>query len=176
MTRGSVVYVCHAQRIEHRRSPIRYPIFILITRVFNGDNTVGRTATSSDIIESDSVQRAPVVQGFGVSRQVCPLTMAANSTSRPLLSQPGRSRYGQRAKRPDLFDGLARPSLELLQKPSFNPAPESVPNKATIKDVQYIGSYNWLDHKEPTIVVPGISVILSLAAKLMLLQVHLACG
>ncbi|KAH9919324.1 uncharacterized protein B0H18DRAFT_1028382 [Fomitopsis serialis] len=73
----------------------------------------------------------------------------ATSTTHRGNTKPSRTQQF-RPLRLNILDGLERPELETLQKPETR-ATESV----TIRDVEYIGSYNWLDQKKPTIVVPG---------------------
>ncbi|KZT69577.1 hypothetical protein DAEQUDRAFT_726559 [Daedalea quercina L-15889] len=72
-----------------------------------------------------------------------------------------RRPQSKKLQRLNILDGLEEPKLEALQKPEQVEARASeTPPVAdrpamTITNVQYIGSYNWLDHPEPTIVVPG---------------------
>ena len=49
------------------------------------------------------------------------------------------------------MDGLLPDVLKSIPKPEAIPAELDV----EISDVQYLASYNWIDAKTPTIVVPG---------------------
>lgn len=56
---------------------------------------------------------------------------------------------GRPAPKRDITDGLTGSPISTLTVPA---ADEGV---VAIKDVQYIGSYNWTDNSSPTILVPG---------------------
>ncbi|CCL99526.1 uncharacterized protein FIBRA_01544 [Fibroporia radiculosa] len=56
---------------------------------------------------------------------------------------------GSRIKR-TITDGLSDTPLQTLEKPA-----EAASEDIVIKDLQYIGSYNWTTAKKPTILVPG---------------------
>jgi len=60
----------------------------------------------------------------------------------------------------DLVEG----ALEVLSPPTLDGSEEDT----TPKDVTYIGSYNWVEAPEPTIIVPGQSVPLAIRVKLCL--------
>jgi len=47
--------------------------------------------------------------------------------------------------------GLSRTALQILSIPAADPAVEQV----EISDLQYVGSYNWVESTSPTIIVPG---------------------
>ncbi|KAI0927624.1 hypothetical protein AcV5_008108 [Taiwanofungus camphoratus] len=49
-----------------------------------------------------------------------------------------------------ITDGLSLAPIETLGRPA-----EEVGKKITVKDLEYLASYNWLDTAQPTIVVPG---------------------
>lgn len=76
-----------------------------------------------------------------------------------LESVPGRARRGYRwrgssyGERPDLSPQWQTQG-ELLGRLDIGIS-SSKPKHLTIKDVEYIASYNWLDQKTPTILVPG---------------------
>lgn len=50
-----------------------------------------------------------------------------------------------------ITDGLAGRPIKTLCKPE----PESAGADVVLKDLTYLGSYNWTNSKKPTIIVPG---------------------
>jgi hypothetical protein len=62
----------------------------------------------------------------------------------------------------DPMEGLRTEPLSTISKP----ADESNGKDIVIKDLTYLGSYNWVDAKQPTILVPGAPLIRNLLGKL----------
>jgi len=60
--------------------------------------------------------------------------------------------------------GLVEGALEVIPPPTLDGSEEDT----TPRDVTYIGSYNWVEAPEPTIIVPGQSVPLFIRVKLCL--------
>lgn len=54
---------------------------------------------------------------------------------------------------PNLLDGLRKNHISTIQRPLSST--NGVPSIVQITDVQPVSSYNWLESKQPTIVVPG---------------------
>ncbi|RDX48823.1 hypothetical protein OH76DRAFT_630773 [Lentinus brumalis] len=52
----------------------------------------------------------------------------------------------------DLMEGLGRDAVRTLSKPSVD---SSKGDPVKPEDVQYLGSYNWVEEVQPTIIVPG---------------------
>lgn len=50
----------------------------------------------------------------------------------------------------DIKEGLSENSLPRLDKPT--PFPKDI----YIKDLEYVGSYNWVEAIKPTIIIPGM--------------------
>ena len=55
----------------------------------------------------------------------------------------------------DPLEGLRTESISTISRP----ADESNGKDIVIKDLTYLGSYNWVDAKQPTIIVPGAPLI-----------------
>lgn len=52
------------------------------------------------------------------------------------------------------------PLLSSLSKSDFNQDAKDYESRSAISGCKVIASYNWLDKKDPTIVVPGMSMVL----------------
>lgn len=77
----------------------------------------------------------------------------SNYSCRPTMStQPPAKRPGGRKKKVyNPTSGLLEGVLETLSPPILDGSEKD----AVLEDLLYIGSYNWVDSPDPTIVVPG---------------------
>ena len=58
---------------------------------------------------------------------------------------------GERSKKRDIMDALLPDTAQILDKPQAAEGED----KVEISKVEYLGSYNWTNEQEPTIIVPG---------------------
>ena len=69
-----------------------------------------------------------------------------------MSAQPSNKRPGARNKRKhDPTSGLLKGVLETIPPPVLEGSERDIEPE----DLVYIGSYNWVDSQQPTIVVPG---------------------
>ena len=67
-----------------------------------------------------------------------------------MYTQPPNKRFGAREKH-NPTEGLIEAVLETLSLPTL----EGFERDIVPKDVVYLGSYNWVESQNPTIIVPG---------------------
>ena len=67
-----------------------------------------------------------------------------------MYTRPPNQYYGARMKH-DPSSGLIQAVLETLSPPTLEGSERDI----VPEDVVYVGSYNWVDSPNPTIIVPG---------------------
>ena len=53
----------------------------------------------------------------------------------------------------DMFEGLVPSPIRSVARPRTSADTDE--NEIRVKDLEYIGSYNWVEAQKPTIIVPG---------------------
>lgn len=75
---------------------------------------------------------------------------------RGFVTRPGRDRHSTQPESKSLIESCPLGELlATLKITDLGYAGHNSPIDATIKDCNYVTSYNWLDTESPTVVIPG---------------------